>query len=173
MQTKVCFLLYRGPLICAWCGIWQRCRDVCLLLVSSWSSRQSREREKACHSLWSFFKRCWVWWQPDGSCIQHDNFWPAAHAGLRTTGFSPRKMVFNISHDQGYAAMLTCLRHVEETVVPVSRSCVGGSVSLHNANDGCLPHVLGSGHEWPLRPRSVGRSPSQVAYQLPGDSGSI
>ncbi len=92
---------------------------------------------------------------------------------LRTTGFSPRKMVFNISHDQGYAAMLTCLRHVEETVVPVSKSCVGGSVSLHNANDGCLPHMLGSGHKWPLRPRSVGRSPSQVAYQLPGDSGSI
>ncbi len=31
----------------------------------------------------------------------------------------------------------------------------------------------GGGHEWPLRPGSVGRSPSHVAHQLPGDAGSI
>ncbi len=37
MQRKVCFLQYREPLILAWC------RHVCLLLVSSRSSRQSRE----------------------------------------------------------------------------------------------------------------------------------
>ncbi len=34
-----------------------------------------------------------------------------------------------ILQDQGHAAMLTCLRHVEETVVPVTRPCVGGSLS--------------------------------------------
>ncbi len=53
-----------------------------------------------------------------------------------------------VSHDQGHAAMLTCLRHVEETVVPVTRPRVGGSVSSRNANDGRLPHGLGSGHEF-------------------------
>ncbi len=78
-----------------------------------------------------------------------------------------------ISQDQGQAAMLMCLRHVEETMVPVIRPCVGGSLSSCNANDGRIPHRLGSGHGWPLRPRSVGRSPSHVAHQLPGDSGSI
>ncbi len=90
---------------------------------------------------------------------------------LRTTGFSPRGNPF--SHDQGHAAMLTCLRHVEETVVPVTRPRVGGSVSSQNASDRRLPHGLGSGHEWPLRSRSVGRSPSQLAHQLPGDAGSF
>ncbi len=34
-----------------------------------------------------------------------------------------------ILHDQGHAAMLTGLRHVEETMVPVTRPCVGGSMS--------------------------------------------
>ncbi len=60
-----------------------------------------------------------------------------------------------ISQDQGHAAMLSFLRHVE------------------NANDGSLPHGLGGGHVWPLRPGYVGRSPSHVAYELPGDAGSI
>ncbi len=54
-QRKVCFLQYRGPLIWVWCGIRPRCRHICLL--------QSREWEKASHSLWRFFKSCWVWWQ--------------------------------------------------------------------------------------------------------------
>ncbi len=89
---------------------------------------------------------------------------------LRTTGFPEGQPIL---HDQGHAAMLTCLRHVEETVVPVTRPCVGGSMSLRNTNNGCLPHRLGSGHGWPLRPRSVGRSPSHVAHQLPEDAGSI
>ncbi len=33
--------------------------------------------------------------------------------------------------------------------------------------------VKSRGHEWPLRPISVGRSPSHVAHQLPGDAGGI
>ncbi len=48
-----------------------------------------------------------------------------------------------ISQDQGHAAMLSCLRHVEETMVPVTRPSVGGSLSLRNAHDGRLPHGLG------------------------------
>ncbi len=44
--------------------------------------------------------------------------------------------------------MLTCHRHVEETVVSVTRPHVGGSVSSRNTNNGRLPHGLGSGHEW-------------------------
>ncbi len=42
--------------------------------------------------------------------------------------------------------MLTCLRHVEETMVPVRRPCVGDSMSSRNANDGRIPHRLESGH---------------------------
>ncbi len=77
------------------------------------------------------------------------------------------------SHDQCHAAMLTCLRHVEENLVPVSRPGVGGSLSSCNANDGRLRHVLGSGHEWPFCPRSVGRPSSIVTHQLPGDVGRV
>ncbi len=43
----------------------------------------------------------------------------------------------------------TCLRHVETTLVLVSGPGVGSSVSPRNASDGCIPHRLGCGHEWP------------------------
>ncbi len=111
----------------------------------------------------------------DGSCVQRDTFWPAVHETLAVVAQDHRVFPEGqpVSHDQGHAAMLTCLRHVEETVVPVTRPRVGGSVSSRNANDGRLPHGLGSGHDWPLRSRSVGRSPSQLAHQLPGDAGSF
>ncbi len=111
----------------------------------------------------------------DGSCIQRDTFWPDVHETLAVVAQDQRVFPKGqpVLHDQGHAAMLTCLRHVEETVVPVTRPRVGGSVSSRNAYDGQLPHGLGSGHEWPLRPRSVGRSPSHVAHQLPEDAGSI
>ncbi len=69
-----------------------------------------------------------------------------------------------------------CLRALDMWKKPwfLSQGLVlGGSVSSRNANDGRLPHGLGSGHEWPLRSRSVGRSPSQLAHQLPGDAGSF
>ncbi len=46
-------------------------------------------------------------------------------------------------------------------------------MSLCNTNDGRLPHGLGSGHAWPLHPGSVGRLPSHVAHQLPGDAGRV
>ncbi len=62
-NEKWAFQRYRGPPIWAWCGIRPRCRHIFLLLISIRSSWQSREWEKVSHSLWSFFKSCWVWWQ--------------------------------------------------------------------------------------------------------------
>ncbi len=76
-------------------------------------------------------------------------------------------------HDQGHAAMLSYLRHVEETLVFVTGAGVGSSLSSRNANDRCVPHRLGCGHEWPPCPWSVERLPSHVAHQLPGDAGRI
>ncbi len=111
----------------------------------------------------------------DGSCLQRDHFWPAAHETLAVVAQDHR--VFSegqpILHNQGHAAMLTGLRHVEETMVPVTRHCVGGSMSSRNANDGRLPHGLGRSHKRSLRPRSVGRFPSHEAHQLPEDAGSF
>ncbi|KAI2657288.1 Transposon Ty3-G Gag-Pol polyprotein [Labeo rohita] len=69
--------------------------------------------------------------------------------------------------------MPTCLGHVEETLVLVSGPSAGSSLSPRNASDGRIPHRLGSGHEWPPRPRSVERSPSSLALQLPGDAGRV
>ncbi|KAL0189055.1 hypothetical protein M9458_014602, partial [Cirrhinus mrigala] len=47
------------------------------------------------------------------------------------------------------------------------------SLSPRNASDGRVSHRLGCGHEWPPRPRSVERSPSHLAHQLPGDAGRV
>ncbi|KAL0151945.1 hypothetical protein M9458_052752 [Cirrhinus mrigala] len=69
--------------------------------------------------------------------------------------------------------MPTCLGHVEETLVLASGPGAGSSLSPRNASDGRVPHRLGNGHEWPLRPRSVERSPSSLALQLPGDAGRV
>ncbi|KAI2657541.1 hypothetical protein H4Q32_008891 [Labeo rohita] len=66
---------------------------------------------------------------------------------LRTKGFSPEGKP--VLHDQGHAAMPTCLRHVEEALVPVSGPGVTSSLSPRNASDGCVSHRLGCGHEWP------------------------
>ncbi len=77
------------------------------------------------------------------------------------------------SHAQGHVAMPNCLRHVEETLVLVSGPGAGRSLSPRNASDGRVPHRLGSGHEWPLGPRSVERSSSHMAHQLPGDAGHV
>ncbi|KAL0192167.1 hypothetical protein M9458_010463, partial [Cirrhinus mrigala] len=66
-----------------------------------------------------------------------------------------------------------CLGHVEVTLVLVSGPGVGSSLSARNASNGHVPHRLGSGHEWPPRPRSVERSQSSLAHQLPGDAGRV
>ncbi len=45
-----------------------------------------------------------------------------------------------LSHDQGHAAMLSCLGNVEETLVLVPGSHVGSFMSSQDANDRCLSH---------------------------------
>ncbi|KAI2661618.1 Transposon Ty3-G Gag-Pol polyprotein [Labeo rohita] len=89
---------------------------------------------------------------------------------LKTRGFPEGKPA---SHDQGHAAMPTCLGHVEESLVPVSGAGAGSSLSPRNASNRCFPHRLGCGHEWPHRPRSVERSPTHLAHKLPGDAGRV
>ncbi len=111
----------------------------------------------------------------DGSCVQRDIFWPAVHETptvvAQDQGVLPEGKP--ASHDQGHAAMPTCLRHVEETLVLVSGPGAGSSLSPRNASDRRVLHRLGSGHEWPPCPRSVEWSPSHVAHQLPGDTGCV
>ncbi len=73
------------------------------------------------------------------------------------------------SHDQGHAVMPTCLGHVEETLVLVSGSGFGSSLSPRNASDGRIPDR----DEWPPCPRSVEWLPSHVAHKLAGDAGRV
>ncbi len=111
----------------------------------------------------------------DGSCVQRDTFWPAVHETptvvAQDQGVLPEGKP--ASHDQGHAAMPTCLGHVEETLVLVSGPGAGSSLSSRNASDRRVPHRLGSGHEWPPCPRSVEWLPSHVAHQLPGNAGHV
>ncbi len=111
----------------------------------------------------------------DGSSVQRDTFWPAVHETptvvAQVQGVLPEGKP--ILHDQGHAAMPTCLGHVEETLVLVSGPGPGSSLPPRNASDGCIPDRLGSGHEWPPCPQSVEWSPSHVAHQLPGDAGHV
>ncbi|KAI2645709.1 Gag-Pol polyprotein [Labeo rohita] len=101
----------------------------------------------------------------DGSSVQHDTFWPAAHEApavvAQNQGVLPDGKP--TSHDQFHRAVTTCLRHVEETLVSKSRFGVGRSLLPCHASDRCIPHRLGGGHEWSPCPGSVVRSPSQLA----------
>ncbi|KAI2659475.1 ORF V: Enzymatic polyprotein [Labeo rohita] len=54
--------------------------------------------------------------------------------------------------NQGHVALLSGLRHVEESLAPILGPGAGSSLLLQNANDGCAPHWLGSGFEWPPGP---------------------
>ncbi len=108
----------------------------------------------------------------DGSCVQHDTYWPAVHETptvvAQDQGVLPEGKP--TLHDQGHAAVPTCLRHVETTLVLVSGPGAESSVSPRMlATDASL---TGWGAE-PLCPRSVQWSPSHVAHQLPGDAGGV
>ncbi len=63
----------------------------------------------------------------DGSCVQRDAYWPAVHETptvvAQDQGVLPEGKP--ASHDQGHAALPTCLRHVETTLVLVSGPGVG------------------------------------------------
>ena len=92
-----------------------------------------------------------------GSCVQRNYFWPSVHETSAVVAqdqgvFSEGK---SISHDQGHAAMPSCLGHVEETLVPHPGPSAGGFLSTRNAFDGCFPHGMAGGHEWPLGERSL------------------
>ncbi len=69
------------------------------------------------------------------------------------------------SHNQGHAAMLTCLDNVEETLVPVPGSHVGSQ----DANNRCLSHGLGSDLRGTLKSGSVEGPSSLMAHQPYGD----
>ncbi len=77
------------------------------------------------------------------------------------------------SHDQGYAAMLTCLGNVQETLVPVPGSRVGSFMLSQDANDRCLSHGLGSDLRGMLKSGSVEGPSSLMAHQPSGDVGCI
>ncbi|KAI2659312.1 tRNA-5-methyluridine(54) 2-sulfurtransferase [Labeo rohita] len=111
----------------------------------------------------------------DGGCVQRDTFWPAVHETPTVVAQNQEVLPEGkpASHDQGHAAMPTCLGHVEESLVPVSGAGAGSSLSPCNASNRCFPHRLGCGHEWPHRPRSVERSPTHLAHKLPGDAGRV
>ena len=108
----------------------------------------------------------------DGSCVQRDTSWPAVHETptvvAQDQGIFPKGQ--STSNYQGHAALPPCLRHVEETLVLESGPGAGSSWSPCNTSDGCIPHWLGCGHEWPPCPRSVERSPFYMAYQLSRDA---
>ncbi len=81
----------------------------------------------------------------DGSSVQRDTFWPAVHKTptvvAQVQGVLPEGKP--VPHDQGHAAMPTCLGHVEETLVLVSGPGPGSSFPPRNASDGCIPDRLG------------------------------
>ncbi len=62
-----------------------------------------------------------------GSSIQRDIFWTAVHETPAVVAKDQRVFPEGqpVLHDQGHAAMLTCLGNVEETLVPVPGSRVG------------------------------------------------
>ncbi len=78
-----------------------------------------------------------------------------------------------LSHDQGHAAMLTCLGNVEETLVPVPGSHVGSFLSSQDAYDRCLSQGLRSNPRGMLKSGSVEGPSSLMAHQLSGDVGCI
>ncbi len=76
-------------------------------------------------------------------------------------------------HDQGHAAMLSCLGYVEETLVPVPGSRAACFVSSQDANDRCISHGLGNDPRGTLESKSVEGPASLMAHQLSGDVGCI
>ncbi len=143
MPRRVCFLHYREPLILVWCGIEDR--------VDHHGSQESEIRPVThCQAVSETAG-------PDGSCVQHDTYWPAVHKTPTVVAQDQRVLPEGKpdSHDQCHMAVPTCPRHVKTTLVLVSGPGAGSSVSPHNASDGCVPHPLGSGHECPPCPSSV------------------
>ncbi len=110
-----------------------------------------------------------------GSSIQRDTFWTVAHVTPAVVAQDQRVFPEGqpLSHDQGHAAIPSCLGNVEETLVPVPESRVGSFMSLQDANDRCLTHGLGSDLRGTLESRSMEEPSSLMAHQPSGDVGCI
>ncbi len=110
-----------------------------------------------------------------GSSIQRDTCWTVAHETPPVVAQDQR--VFRegqpLSHDQGRAAMPSCLGNVEETLVPVTVSHVGSFMSSQDANDRCFSHGLGNDLRGMLKSRSVEGPSSLMAHQPSGDVGCV
>ncbi len=108
-------------------------------------------------------------------CHKSNSFWTVVHEThavvTQDQRVSPRGNPF--SHNQGHAAMLTCLGNVEGTLVPVPGSHVGSFMSSQDANDRCLSHGLGSDLRGTLKSGSVEGPSSLMAHQPLGDVGCI
>ncbi len=106
-----------------------------------------------------------------GSSIQRDTFWTVAHETPAVVAQDQRVFPEGqpLSHDQGHAAMPSCLGNVEETLVPVPGFHVGSFMSSQDTNDRCLPHRLGSDLRGTLESRSVEGPSSLMAHHPSGD----
>ncbi len=110
-----------------------------------------------------------------GSSTQRDTFWTVAHETPTVVAHDQRVFTEGqpLSHDQGHAAMLTCIGNVEETLVPVPGFLVGSFMSSEDDNDRCLSHRLGRELRGMLKSGSVEESLSLMAHQPSGDVGCI
>ncbi len=124
---KVYFSSTDYPLIWAWCGIRPRCRHACPLLGSSQSSRQSRVREGRSLTVKRFQKLLGLMSAASNVITFGLLYMRPLQWWLKTKGFSQRGKP--TLHDQGHAAMPTCLRHVEETFGFCLKAGAGSSLS--------------------------------------------
>ncbi|XP_073669465.1 uncharacterized protein [Paramisgurnus dabryanus] len=112
---------------------------------------------------------------PHGSSIQCDTPWAASHE--TATVVAQNQRVFPegqpVPSDQGHAQMSSCLRSLEETMVSLPRTDVGGSVPSSYADNGCFPHRLGSNYGEPSGSWIMGGQTAQLAHKLPRDDGSV
>ncbi len=110
-----------------------------------------------------------------GSSIQSDTFWTAVHETSTVVAYDQRVFPEGqpLLHDQGHAAMLSCLGNVDETLVPVPGSRAGSFMSSQDDNDRCRSHGLGSDRRGTLESRSVEGPASLMAHQPSRDVGCI
>ncbi len=106
-----------------------------------------------------------------GRSIQRDTFWTVIHETPAVVAQNQRVFTERqpLSHDQGHAAMLSCLGNVEETLVPFQGSRVGSFMLSQDANDRCLSYRLGSDLRGMLKSGSVEGPSSLMAHQPSGD----
>ncbi len=110
-----------------------------------------------------------------GSSIQRDTCWTVAHETPPVVAQDQRVFPEGqpLSHDQGHAAMPSCLGNVEETLGSCPRVPCWELHVVADANDRCFSHGLGAILEGTLRSRSVEGPSSLMAHQPSGDVGCV